>query len=213
MKGTLRDPAFQGTFEIAQGKYSGTMVPDLSGRFGYADRQLVAHFDALHGGTTLATVDAQLPIDLAFTGRHRRSAATPSHVDRRRGDSLPIELIPQFTDLVSDVHGHAGGRRRDSRARSRIRPWPDPRTRPCRRHAQRHRRNDRQDLAGADPSGERHGVRRLAGRHGEGSSGTAWLARHGQLARAVVRPAPRVEGRGPVAQRLTRTSASMQGSR
>ena len=54
MSGTLKNPTFRGAFAIVQGEYQGTTLPDLRGRFGYADRELVTHVDALrNGGATL----------------------------------------------------------------------------------------------------------------------------------------------------------------
>lgn len=111
MTGTMRSPSFRGAFGIVNGTYRGTQLPDARGRFGYADRQLVAHLDALRlTGVTMATVDARLPIDLGFSGvTGDRLLPEPMTVDVV-ADSLPLELIPHFTDLVSDVHGHASGR-------------------------------------------------------------------------------------------------------
>ena len=121
MAGTLSNPSFRGAFGLVQGTYNGTPVPALRARFGYADRELVTHVEALRTDTVthtvvatsdsaMMTVDARLPIDLAFTGvTGDRLLPLPMSVDLV-GDSLPIDLIPQFTDLVSNVHGHAAGR-------------------------------------------------------------------------------------------------------
>ncbi|MGE5100173.1 MAG: translocation/assembly module TamB domain-containing protein, partial [Deltaproteobacteria bacterium] len=111
MNGTLSNPAFRGAFGMIDGKYNGATVPDLRGRFGYADRQLVAHLDAVRAnGLAMATVDARLPIDLAMSNPPAdRLLPQPMSVDLV-ADSLPLELIPQFTDLVADFHGRAGGK-------------------------------------------------------------------------------------------------------
>lgn len=111
MTGTTRDPAFHGAFGVALATYNGTAVPDLRGTFGYSDRSFVSHLDAVRGnGRPMTTVDARLPINLALSGvTGSRVLDAPVTVDVE-GDSLPIDLVPYVTDLVSNVHGHAAGR-------------------------------------------------------------------------------------------------------
>ncbi|MGH9885485.1 MAG: translocation/assembly module TamB domain-containing protein, partial [bacterium] len=111
MTGTLSSPAFRGAFGIVNGAYNGTTVPDVRGTFGYADRELVGHLDALQtNGNTITTVEGRVPINLAFTGvTGDRLLPLPMTVDLV-ADSLPIDLIPQFTDVVSNVHGRAAGK-------------------------------------------------------------------------------------------------------
>ena len=111
MSGTLKNPTFRGAFAIAQGEYQGTTLPDLRGRFGYADRELVTHVDALrNGGAAMASIDGRFPINLAMSGvTGKRLIDAPMQVDLV-GDSLPIELIPHFTDVVSDLRGQVAGR-------------------------------------------------------------------------------------------------------
>lgn len=111
MSGTLRNPSFRGAFAIVNGEYQGTSLPDLRGRFGYANRELVTNVDALrNGGAAMATIAARLPVNLAFTGvTGARLLDAPMSVDLS-GDSLPIELIPHFTDVVSDMRGQVAGR-------------------------------------------------------------------------------------------------------
>jgi translocation and assembly module TamB len=111
MTGTLADPAFKGAFGLLNGTYNSAVLPELHGRFGYADRQLVAHVDALRsGGAPMMVADARLPINLAFSGvTGDRLLPEPMQVDVV-ADSLPLELIPQFTDIVANVHGRAAGK-------------------------------------------------------------------------------------------------------
>jgi translocation and assembly module TamB len=111
MTGTLSNPAFKGAFGLLGGTYNKAIVPELHGTFGYADTQLVTHIDALRtGGASMMVADARLPINLAFTGvTGDRLLPEPMQVDVV-ADSLPLELIPQFTDLVANVHGRAAGR-------------------------------------------------------------------------------------------------------
>ena len=111
MAGTLSAPTFRGAFAVAQATYDSTPVPDLHGTFGYAAELLSGHVDALrNGGAPMAVLDARLPLDLALqnvTGP--RVLDAPASADLV-ADSLPLELIPQFTAAVSDVHGLAAGR-------------------------------------------------------------------------------------------------------
>ncbi len=113
MSGSLSDPSFRGAFGLVQGTYNGSVLPELRGRFGYADQQLVLHGDMLrNGGQPMAVVDGRIPINLAFTGvpaGQDRLLPLPMAVDVV-ADSLPLELIPQFTDLVSNTHGLAAGK-------------------------------------------------------------------------------------------------------
>jgi translocation and assembly module TamB len=111
MSGTLKNPTFRGAFSIVQGEYQGTTLPDLRGRFGYANRELVTDIDALrNGGAAMATISGRFPINLAMSGvTGKRILDLPMTVDLQ-GDSLPVELIPHFTDVVSDVRGRVAGR-------------------------------------------------------------------------------------------------------
>jgi translocation and assembly module TamB len=109
--GTLSAPAFRGTFGVARGTYNGTQVPKLLGRFGYADRQLVAHMDALRpSGASMMTVDGRIPINLALSGATGNRLLPEGMAVDLVADSLPLELIPQFTDVVSNLHGLAAGK-------------------------------------------------------------------------------------------------------
>ncbi len=111
MGGTTTTPAFRGDFALTKATYNDTPVPDLVGRFGYADRQLVTHVDAKRkGGVIMATIDGRIPINLAMSGvTGPRILPDPMTVDLV-ADSLPLELVPQFTDVISNFHGRAFGR-------------------------------------------------------------------------------------------------------
>jgi translocation and assembly module TamB len=111
MTGTLKNPAFRGAYALIRGTYNGTPVPDLRGTFGYADELLVSHAEALRAtGQPLAVVDARLPINLALSGVTGDRLLPQAMAVDVAADSLPIDLLPQFTDLISNVHGRAVGR-------------------------------------------------------------------------------------------------------
>src|SRR5205823_3685884 len=106
MQGTLAAPTMRGSLGIVNGVYKGDTIPELHGTFGYANRSLGAHLDLLHkGGTPMATVTANLPVNLALSGvTGPRLLPQPLAVDLT-ADSLPLELIPAFTGVVTEVHG------------------------------------------------------------------------------------------------------------
>jgi translocation and assembly module TamB len=110
MQGTLTAPTLRGSLGIVNGVYRGDTIPELHGTFGYANRSLGAHLDLLHkGGTPMATVTANLPLNLALSGvTGPRLLRQPLAVDLT-ADSLPLDLIPAFTGVVSEVHGIAAG--------------------------------------------------------------------------------------------------------
>jgi translocation and assembly module TamB len=111
MTGTLSAPVFNGTFDLTQAKYAGTVVPQLQGRFAYADQKLTSHVEALRKtGPATVVADGTIPINLAMTGvTGSRLLPLPISVDIA-ADSLPLELIPELTSVVSDVHGRAAGK-------------------------------------------------------------------------------------------------------
>jgi translocation and assembly module TamB len=111
MNGTLANPAFKGAYGLVQGTYNGTPAPDLRGTFAYADKQLVTHAEAVRStGPSMAVLDARLPINLALSGvTGDRLLPAPMAVDLV-ADSLPLDLVSQFTDYVSQVHGRAVGK-------------------------------------------------------------------------------------------------------
>jgi len=111
MTGTLSNPGFRGAFGVVNATYNGAKVPITRGTFAYADRQLKSHLDLLRDdGRTMAVGDATVAINLALSGvTGDRLLSEPMAVDIV-ADSLPVELIPQFTDIVSNVHGRAFGR-------------------------------------------------------------------------------------------------------
>jgi translocation and assembly module TamB len=110
--GTLGDPRFRVALGVSHGSFRGTTLPELHGTLSYARRVLTTRMDASRaGGQAMATLTGQLPIDLALqrtdTGsRLGRGAVSLDLV----ADSLPLELIPQFTDAVAGVRGRAAGK-------------------------------------------------------------------------------------------------------
>jgi translocation and assembly module TamB len=90
--------------------YRDAPLPDLRDAFQYENQRLVSHADMIReGAKPLAQLDVDAPIDLAFTGvSGGRVLDRPLKVDLV-ADSLPLDALPRFTDVVSNVHGRLVG--------------------------------------------------------------------------------------------------------
>jgi translocation and assembly module TamB len=110
VQGTAESPRVNGTLSLVDATYRGTPVPDVSGTFDYADRQLALNATARDStGRRLAQINGTIPINLALSGvTGSRLLDLPINVSLR-SDSLPLELIPQLTDAVTNVKGRAIG--------------------------------------------------------------------------------------------------------
>jgi translocation and assembly module TamB len=108
VQGTATSPMANGRLDLVGAKYNGSTVPDIHGTFDYADQQLTTNAVAQDStGRQLATVKGAIPIDLRLSGvTGSRLVDAPINVTVS-SDSLPIHLIPQFTDVVSNVAGRA----------------------------------------------------------------------------------------------------------
>ena len=110
VQGTAESPRVNGTLSLVDAAYKGTAVPDISGTFRYADQQLALNATAKDStGRQLAQINGTIPINLALSGvTGSRLLDLPIDVSLR-SDSLPIDLIPQLTDAVTNVKGRAVG--------------------------------------------------------------------------------------------------------
>ena len=110
VEGTTRDPRVRAALGITGVSYRGTAVPDLRARFTYADEVLDAQAEALRGtGTPVAVAEGVIPVNLALAG-----VTGPRLLDRPlefelRADSLPLDVLPKFTDAISEVRGQVVG--------------------------------------------------------------------------------------------------------
>lgn len=108
MQGTMAAPRLRGALGLVGAVYKGATVPELHGTFGYDRHALTAHLDMLRrGGAPMVTVATNLPINLAFSGVTGSRLLPGALSADLTADSLPLELIPAFTGVVSDVHGRA----------------------------------------------------------------------------------------------------------
>jgi translocation and assembly module TamB len=110
VEGTLADPRFRGAAGFVNAEYGGTKIPDLHATFDYAAAQLRARaLAARSGGAPLATAEGILPINLAISGvTGSRLPDRPLSLDII-ADSLPLDVLPQFTDAIENVRGRAIG--------------------------------------------------------------------------------------------------------
>ena len=108
--GTQRAPSLRGAFSILGLSYRNAPLPDVRDAFQYADERLVSHADLLRfGAQPLARLDVDAPINLALQGvTGPRVLDAPLKADFV-ADSLPLDALPRFTDVVSNVHGRIVG--------------------------------------------------------------------------------------------------------
>ena len=109
VQGTAEAPVLRGALGFVRGTYNGTVLPDVHGTFAYADQRLTTSAAAIDtlGRTLLATVTGTLPVNLALSGvSGSRLPDAPIDV-ALMSDSLPVSLVPQFTDLLTGVDGRA----------------------------------------------------------------------------------------------------------
>jgi translocation and assembly module TamB len=110
LQGTMSDPRFRGAAGLVNGNYNGSVIPDFQSTFTYANASLVAQAQALRkAGTPALVAEATLPINLALSGvTGPRLLELPMRLNVS-GDSLPLDLIPAFTDAVAEIRGKASG--------------------------------------------------------------------------------------------------------
>jgi translocation and assembly module TamB len=109
VEGTLADPRIRGALGMVQSTYGEAPLPDTRATVDYAARLLVSHVEATRqGGRPVAMADARVPIDLSNTAQGSRLLDRPLIVDVN-ADSVPLEIIPELTDLVTGVRGRAAG--------------------------------------------------------------------------------------------------------
>ncbi|MDQ2889199.1 MAG: translocation/assembly module TamB [Gemmatimonadota bacterium] len=107
LQGTRAAPVIAGAFGMERFFYKGHATPEVHGRLSYSNETLQASVNAGAPGKTPAIVaTGTVPINLALSG------VTGSRVPRDRtiavsvdADSLPLELVPEFTNMVSNLGG------------------------------------------------------------------------------------------------------------
>lgn len=109
--GTLDNPQFKGVFGATNLVYNGGPVPEVHGNVDYANQTLTGRAEAMRAGNQpFLIAEGTVPINLAITGV--TGSRFPS--DRQialniNADSLPLNLVPQFGNYVSNMKGRAVG--------------------------------------------------------------------------------------------------------
>ncbi len=109
--GTTADPKFKGAFGAVNLVYNGTIVPEVHGTVDYANETLTGRAELLREGKQpMAVAEGTIPINLALTGvTGSRFPANRQIALNVKADSLPLDLIPQMTDIVADLKGKTSG--------------------------------------------------------------------------------------------------------
>jgi translocation and assembly module TamB len=109
--GTLDTPQFKGAFGATNLLYNGTTLPELRGNVQYANQTLTGRAEAMRAGQPpFLVAEGTVPINLALTGvTGSRFPADRQIALNIKADSLPLDMMPQFSDYVSNLHGRASG--------------------------------------------------------------------------------------------------------
>ena len=109
LQGTRASPTISGAFGLEQIRYLGQTLPEVHGVLSYANQTLQAKVNAGAAGKAPAILaSGTIPINLALDG------VTGSRVPLDRtiavsidADSLPLDMIPSVTGVVSNLSGSA----------------------------------------------------------------------------------------------------------
>jgi translocation and assembly module TamB len=106
LSGTVHDPRFEGSIEVADGDLFGITFSDLHGTFDYENGELSTDASMWQDTRQQVRLNGTLPLDLELPSF--RIAAPERPIDLAfEGDSVPLTLITLLTDQVTDIHGHA----------------------------------------------------------------------------------------------------------
>jgi len=112
LQGTMEAPTFRGAYGLVTATYRGAEVPDAHGTFAYANQRLTTNLELMRsgGGAPVTVANGTLPINLALKGVTGPRLLDQPLAVNINADSLPLDLVPYFTDAVSRVSGLAVGR-------------------------------------------------------------------------------------------------------
>ena len=107
--GTAADPTFSGSFGTQRFYYNETLIPEVHGVLSYANQTLTGRADAMRAGEgSLLFAKGTIPINLALSGVTGPRLPKDRQIDLAiRADNLPLDLIPQINNLVTDLKGRA----------------------------------------------------------------------------------------------------------
>lgn len=108
--GTSRSPTFTGSSTLAEPQYKGVATPDIQATFEYGNERLTAQASGKRDALQVFEAKGSFPVNLAFadvTGPRLPDA--PATVELR-ADSLPLDIISRFTDVVGETGGYIVGK-------------------------------------------------------------------------------------------------------
>lgn len=108
VRGTLQNPLVDGELTLLDAGFDGQTLPDIRGVFDYVDEELVADAQLVHDSLDIATVQARIPVNLAFGDGGPRLLERPMQIDVE-ADELSLDVLTAFTDQVEGVEGTIAG--------------------------------------------------------------------------------------------------------
>ena len=107
--GTSANPTFNGAFGTQNIIYNGTAIPEIHGTVSYANQTLTGRAEAMKPGQApLLVASGTIPINLALTGVTGSRLPTNRQIDLAiTADTLPLDLIPQINQYVTNMKGRA----------------------------------------------------------------------------------------------------------
>ena len=107
--GTTDNPTFSGAFGTQNLIYSGTAIPEIHGNVSYANETLTGRAEAMKPGEKpILIATGTVPINLALTGVTGSRFPNNRQIDVAiQADTLPLDLIPQINQYVTNMKGQA----------------------------------------------------------------------------------------------------------
>lgn len=102
--GTFRKPTITGTMTVGDLSFGDFQAPFVQAVFNYEDRELNANLLLWRTGVQVLTVEANLPLDLGFTGVEDRQIPGELYV-RAVADSVDLALLEAFASSARNVRG------------------------------------------------------------------------------------------------------------
>ena len=108
--GPATAPRMAGALGVTYARYDDADLPDVRSTFTYGNRSLgiQGQVTSRVGAGQLATITGTVPVDLAFKDAGPRLPDQPMEISLD-ADSLPLDILGELTDAISDVDGSVTG--------------------------------------------------------------------------------------------------------
>jgi translocation and assembly module TamB len=105
--GTAENPTFTGAFGSQNLVYNGTALPEVHGTASYANQTLTGKAEAMRPGEApFLVASGTIPINLALSGVTGPRIPTNRQIELAiRADTLPLNMIPQINQYVTNLKG------------------------------------------------------------------------------------------------------------